>query len=87
MTLGSEPLTLSFRGSDLRELPRMTNLCTEILDFRGFDPSRILLLRGGIPMPTGNLPESLSQRLLAGIILVERLGGYHGRPSRIYTYT
>ena len=32
------------------------------------------MLRGGILMSTGNLPESLSQRILAGVILVGRLG-------------
>ena len=47
-------------------------LRTEILDFRGFDSSRILILRGGIPRPIGN-SESLSQEILAGIILVGRL--------------
>ena len=31
-------------------------------------------MRGGIPRPTGNFPESLSQQILVGIILVERLG-------------
>ena len=51
------------------------NLRTKILDFRGFDDSsRILILRGGILMSTGNLPDILSQRILVGIILVERLG-------------
>ena len=32
------------------------NLCTIILDFRGFDQSIILSLRGGIPRPIGNFP-------------------------------
>ena len=31
---------------------------TKILDFRGFDSSRILILRGGIPMSTGNFWKS-----------------------------
>ena len=47
---------------------------TKILDFRGFDSSRILKLRGGILMSTGNLLEIPSQQILAGIILVGRLG-------------
>ena len=51
----------------------MANLRTMILDFRGFDSSIILGLRGGILMPIGNLPEILSQRILVGIILVGRL--------------
>ena len=47
---------------------------TKILDFGGFDSSRILLLRGGISRPIGILPESSSQAILVGIILVGRLG-------------
>ena len=43
------------------------NLSTKILDYRRFDASRILILRGGIPRPIGNFPESLSQRILVGI--------------------
>ena len=42
------------------------NLLTKILDFRGFDANIILILRGGIPRPVGNLPEVLSQRILVG---------------------
>ena len=34
----------------------------------------MLFLRGGIPRPKGNLPESLSQAMLVGIMLVGRLG-------------
>ena len=44
------------------------------LDFRGFDSSRILNSRSGILRPTGTFPESLSRAILAGIILVGRLG-------------
>ena len=52
-----------------------TNLRAETLDFGGFDSSRILILRGGIPRPIESIPESLSQAILVGIILVlERLG-------------
>ena len=36
--------------------------------------AEILILRGGIPRPIGNFPESLSQRILAGMILIGRLG-------------
>ena len=50
------------------------NLRTDIMDFRGFDSSIILIIRGGIPRPTGDFPESLSQAILVGIILVGRLG-------------
>ena len=45
-----------------------------IMDFRGFDSSIILIIRGGIPRPMGNSPESLSQAILVGVILVGRLG-------------
>ena len=55
------------------------NLRTKILDFRGFDSSRILILRGRIFMSMGNFPDVLSQRILVGIILVGRLGV--NRPS------
>ena len=55
------------------------NLRTKILDFGGFDSSRILILRGGIPRPKGNCLESLSQGILVGIILVGRLGAQEQR--------
>ena len=44
------------------------------MDFRGFDASRVLILRGGIPRPAEQIPESLSQSTLAGRFLVGRLG-------------
>ena len=50
------------------------NLLTRIQHFRGFDSSRILIVRGGILMSIGNFPESLSQAILAGRFLVGRLG-------------
>ena len=50
------------------------NLRTTSLDFRGFDSSVFLILRGGIPRPVGNLPESLRQAILVGIVLVGRVG-------------
>ena len=50
------------------------NLRTNIVDFRGFDSNVILMSRGGILMSIGNLPESLSQAMLVGIMLVGRLG-------------
>ena len=52
----------------------MVNLPTKILDFRGFDSNILLILRGGILTSIGNFPESLSQAILAGMILVGRLG-------------
>ena len=53
---------------------RTANLRTKILDFRGFDSSIDLCLRGGIPRPIGDFPKSLSQTILVGIMLVGRLG-------------
>ena len=50
------------------------NLPTNILDFIGFDSSIILIIRGGIPKPIGDFPNSLSQAMLVGIMLVGRLG-------------
>ena len=68
----------SREGEDMR-----ANLRTKILDFRGFDSSRILILRGGILMSIGNFPEILSQRILVGIILVGRLGVFGAPRARI----
>ena len=45
-----------------------------IVDFRGFDSSVILILRGGIPRFTGDFPESLRQAMLVGITLVGKVG-------------
>ena len=49
------------------------NLRTKILDFRGFDSGRILILRGGILRSTGGFPESLSRAVLVGILFIRRL--------------
>ena len=51
------------------------NLRTQIIDVRWFGSNIILIIRGGIPGPKGNSPESLSQAILVGIMLVVRLGG------------
>ena len=42
--------------------------------FRGVDSSIILVWRGEILMSTGDFPESLSQAMLVGTMLVGRLG-------------
>ena len=47
------------------------------LGFGGFDSSIIFILRGGIRRPLGESPESLSQAILVGIMLVGRLGVIH----------
>ena len=51
----------------------MANLRTKILHFGGLYSSVVSNLRGGILMSVGSLPESLSQGLLVGILLVGRL--------------
>ena len=47
---------------------------TNIVGFRGFDSSIILIYRGGIPRPIGDSPESLRPAMLVGTMLVGRLG-------------
>ena len=61
---------------DLYEHGYTANLRTNVMDFRGLNSSMILIIRGGIPMPKGDFPESLSQAiiLVVGIMLVGRLG-------------
>ena len=44
------------------------DLRTKILDFRGFDSSRLFISRGGILRSIGNYPEVLSQAILVGTI-------------------
>ena len=57
---------LSCRCSLAHRLAGTANLCTtKILDFGGLDPSRVLILRGGILRYMGDFPESLSQRIVA----------------------
>ena len=50
------------------------NLPTNIVDFGRFDSTAILNLRGEIPRPIGDFPETLCQAMLVGIMLVGRLG-------------
>ena len=58
----------------LRVLKLTANLRTKIVEFGGFDSSRFLILRGGIPMYIGNFPVMLGQAILVRIILAGRLG-------------
>ena len=44
------------------------------MDFGGFDSSIMLYLRGGILVSIRNFPESSSQAMLVGVILVGKLG-------------
>ena len=80
----------SGRGAgERRSLQTTANLPAKIVDFRGFDSSIILILRGGILMSIGEFPESLSQRILVGISLVGRLGvpAWFGKTIRVLRRT
>ena len=65
--------TLSVRYNQ-HSAANAADLRTKILDFGGFDSGISLLLRDGILMSIGSLPESSSQAILAGIISVGRSG-------------
>ena len=73
-------MALHRRGEEGRRrqgVPRArssTNLRTNIVGFGGFGSSIVLILRGGILMSIGDFPESLSQAIIVGIMLVWRLG-------------
>ena len=49
------------------------NFPTNTMDFRGLDSGVISSTRGGTPGPTGNWPQSLSQAILVGVMLVGKL--------------
>ena len=61
-------------GESPRLRPIFVRTSTKILDFRGFDSSRILILRRGILMSMGSFLQVLNQRIWVGIMLLERLG-------------
>ena len=62
------------------------NLPTNIImDFRGFDSSISLILRGGILVSIGNFPESSSPAMLVGLMLVGGLGASHHRAGQKIT--
>ena len=44
------------------------------MDFRGFDSSATLSLRGGIPRPKGDFPESSSKAMLVGCNVSKEIG-------------
>ena len=76
--LGS-PLRCCFSASSLFT----ANLQIRILDFGGFDSSRIFILRVGILMSIGNFPENIeSTNLNRGQSQKRDLGGTHRRPPR-----
>ena len=69
--------------------PSTANLRTKILDFRGFDSSRILILKRGILMSKGISPENLSQAILLGLLgrVLGRLGvGPASQDSDLLTF-
>ena len=74
----------SHRCRTSARLDDTANLRTNIMDFRGLDSSNILMLRGGIPRPKGNSPESLSQAILVlvGIIPSREIGRSAKRSER-----
>ena len=52
----------------------MPNLPTNMVGFRGFESSIILILRGGIPRPIWNFPEVLTQAMLVGCNVSREIG-------------
>ena len=71
---GSLPMPSCHPRERIKCIRNTANLRTKILDFGGLDSIRILSSRGGILMSIGGFPESLSQAILVGIILLGRLG-------------
>ena len=63
-----------FTGEKTQAVSGAANFPTNIMDFRGFDSSIMLSLRSGIPRPTGDSPESLTQAMFVGAMLVGGLG-------------
>ena len=59
------------------------NPSAKIVDFRGLDSSTILILLGGIPRPIGDFPESLTQAMLVGTMLVGGLGVQQAWPQNL----
>ena len=81
MSPGETPCVMTDTNLVWLSQPTLTaNLRTKISDLGGLGPSRILRLRGGVLMSTGNSPEVLSRRILAGMILAGRLGARAGGP-------
>ena len=73
---------LSFLSRGCRSTPgnaysHTANLPTNIVDFRGFDSSIMLIVSGGIPRPIADFPKGLTQAMLVGTMLVGRLGAVH----------
>ena len=63
------------------------NLRSRILNVRGFDSSRVLMPRGGIPRSIWDFPEIMIQRILAGVYTYIYIYIYiHIICMNIYTY-
>ena len=77
----------TFKGRALSMTPMLSIHELRIWSFRGFDSSRILILRGGILMSIGNLPEISSQQILAGITLGGRCGVVCGLTASAINYS
>ena len=58
-----ECMALSAHGLRAAAEAHTANLRTKILDFRGFDSSRILTFKGAIPTSRGNFPEIMGQQI------------------------
>ena len=63
------------------------NLPTNIVDFGGFDSSIILILRGGILRPIRDVPESLTQAIIVGMMSVGGLGVLQPLPDATWRDT
>ena len=70
-------MNLKYRAARSRESKsewNTPNLPTNIVEFKGFDPNIILIIRGGILRPIGDLPESLSEAMLVGCNISREIG-------------
>ena len=59
------------------------SLPTNIVGSQGVRLEHNLKLKGGIPRPRGDSPESLSQAMLVGVMLVGR-SGVKGPPLKVH---
>ena len=64
----------TFQGQAHSQYYASANLRTKILDFRGFDSSRILVLRGGILMSIGEIPSNCESTNLSRDNLSREIG-------------
>ena len=69
----SSPTRTPAPGKDGRA-PKTAAPSHKLMDFRGFGSNIIFILRDEIPRAIWGFPERLSQAILAGTILLGRLG-------------